>query len=225
MKKLISYLLIVTGFLLLAINIANAKECHTVYGGGEVCETGDITLDKKVFNPEANEYWDNIAASSYSFLPDQEVQFSLHIKNISDIKIDEVRLDDDFARLFDYMTFVSSDNGDYRGEATENQIKFEFDNLEAGEAVTVYFTARLKAEGELPIGTTCITNFAKVYSYEDVTSDTNYASFCVKTDEGKIITEETPDTGFDLTNLLALEAMALAGLGAFALTKAKKISK
>jgi len=225
MKKIISYLLIVTGFLLLAINIANAKECHTVYGGGEVCETGDITLDKKVFNPEANEYWDNIAASSYTFSPDQEVQFSLHIKNISDIKINSVRLDDDFARLFDYMIYVGSDNGDYRGEATENQIKFEFDDLEVDEAVTVYFTARFKAEGELPLGTTCITNFAKVYSYEDETSDTDYASFCVKTDETKIITEETPDTGFDLSTILAIEAVALAGLGVFALGKSKRISK
>lgn len=225
MKKIISYLLIVTGLFLLAVNIANAKECHTVYGGGEVCETGDITLDKKVFNPKADEYWDNIAASSYTFSPDQEVKFSLHIKNISDVRIDKVRLDDDFARLFDYMVYVTSDQGDYRGEATENQIKFEFDGLDPDEALTVYFTARFKAEGELPVGTTCITNFAKVYSYEDETSDTDYASFCVKSDEAKIITEEAPETGFDLSTILALEAAVLVGLGAFALTKAKKISK
>jgi hypothetical protein len=38
MKKIISCLLIVIGLFLLAINVANAKECHTVYGGGEVCE-------------------------------------------------------------------------------------------------------------------------------------------------------------------------------------------
>ena len=55
MKKIISCLLIVIGLFLLAINVANAKECHTVYGGGEVCETGDLSLDKKVFNPEAND--------------------------------------------------------------------------------------------------------------------------------------------------------------------------
>lgn len=225
MKKIISYLLIVTGLFLLAVNIVNAKECHSIYGGGEVCETGDISLDKKVFNPKANEYWDNIAASSYTFSPEQEVKFSLRIKNISDIRVDGVRLDDDFARLIDYMVYVSSDQGDYEVEVKDNVIKFKFGDLVADEVVTVYFTARFKVEGELPVGTTCITNFAKVYSNEDETSDSDYASFCVKTDEAKIITEETPDTGFDLSTILALEAMALAGLGVFAISKSKKIVK
>ena len=225
MKKIISYLLIVTGFLLLAVNVASAKECRTVYGGGEVCETGDISLDKKVFNPKADQYWDNIAASSYTFSPEQEVKFSLRIKNITDIKVDKVRLDDDFVRLIDYMTYVGADKSDYEVNFVDNVIKFKFGDLAAGEEVTVYFTARFKAEGELPVGTTCLTNYAKVYSYEDEVSDSDYASFWVKTDEAKIITEVTPDTGFDLSTILALEAMALAGLGAFAITKSKKISK
>jgi len=81
MKKTISYLLIVTGFFLFFVNLANAKECHTVYGGGEVCETGDLSLDKKVFNPEANEYWDNIDAKDYSFAPGEEVKFKLRVQN------------------------------------------------------------------------------------------------------------------------------------------------
>jgi len=225
MKKIISYLLIATGFLLFFANLASAKECRTVYGGGEVCETGSISLDKKVFNPKAEQYWDNIAASSYAFSPEEEVKFSLRIKNISDIKVDSVRLDDDFARLIDYMVYVSSDKGDYEVEVKDNVIKFKFGDLDGKEELTVYFTARFKDVGELPVGTTCITNVARAYSDEDNLSDTDYASFCVKTDEAKIVTEVTPDTGFDLSTILALEAMALAGLGAFALTKSKKISK
>lgn len=226
MKKLYSLFLIVTGLLFLTITNVNAKECHTVYGGGEVCENGKISLDKKVFNPKANEYWDNIAAGSYTFSPEQEVKFDLHIKNISDIKIDGVRLDDDFARLMDYMTYVgSSDHGDFRGVVTDNQIKFDFGVLEPNESVTVNFTARFKAKSELPVGTTCLINAAKVYSYVDGLNDTDYASFCVKTDGAAIITKSTPDTGFNLSTILTLEAVVLSGLGVYALSKSKKISK
>jgi len=225
MKKIISCLLIVIGLFLLAINVANAKECHTVYGGGEVCETGDLSLDKKVFNPEANEYWDNIAASSYSFSPEQEVKFRLRIKNISDVKTNGVRLVDDFARLVDYMFYLGADGKEYPVEFKDNELKFIFDDVDADEEITVYFTARFKGQDELPVGTTCITNEAKVYSREDDVSDSDYASFCVKSDEAKIITKAAPETGFDLSTILILEATVLAGLGAFSLTKAKKIGK
>jgi hypothetical protein len=225
MKKIVSYLLIATGFFLFFANLANAKECRTIYGGGEVCETGDLSLDKKVFNPKANEYWDNIDSKDFVFAPGEEVKFSLRIKNISNIKIDSARINDDFDRLDDYMVYVSSDKGDYRAAVTDHKIKFDFGGLEPGKEVTVYFVARFKAEGELPVGTTCITNAAHAYSHDDGVSDSDYASFCVKTDNGKIITKTTPATGFDLSNVLMVEALAFAGIGAVALRKAKSVVK
>lgn len=225
MKKIISYLLIITGFFLLAINVADARECHTIYGGGEVCENGDMSLDKKIWNPETNEYWDNIAADSYTFSPEQEVKFRLRIKNITDVETDGVRLVDDFARLVDYMFYLGADGKEYPVEFKDNELKFIFDDVAADEEITVYFTARFKGKDELPVGTTCITNKAKVYSREDDISDSDYATFCVKTDGVAVITESTPATGFDLSSILALEALAAAGLGVIALGKAKKISK
>jgi len=225
MKKIISYLLIVTGLLLFFSNLVSAKECHTVYGGGEVCETGDLSLDKKVFNPEANEYWDNIDAKDYTFTPGQEVKFSLRVKNISDIKVDSVNINDDFDRLDDYMVYVSSERGDYRAEATDHKIKFGLGGLNPDETVTVYFVARFKNAGELPVGTTCLTNAAHVYSHIDSVSDSDYASFCVATESGKIVSKSTPATGFNLSTILVVEALAFAGLGGLALKKAKSMVK
>jgi hypothetical protein len=225
LKKIISCFLIITGFLLLFSNLASAKECHTVYGGGEVCETGDLSLDKKVFNPKANEYWDNIDSKDYTFAPGQEVKFSLRVKNISDIKVDSVNINDDFDRLDDYMVFVSSDRGDYRAEVTYHKVKFGLGGLNPDETVTVYFVARFKNAGELPAGTTCITNAAHVYSHIDSVSDSDYASFCVATDSGKIVNKSTPATGFDLSTILVIEALAFAGLGSIAWRKARAIVK
>lgn len=225
MKKIVSYLLIVTGLFFFFANMANAKECHTVYGGGEVCETGDLSIDKKVFNPKANEYWDNIDSKDYTFAPGEEVKFSLRIKNISNIKVDSARINDDFDRLDDYMVYVSSDKGDYRAEVTHYKIKFDFGGLDPNEEATVYFVARFKAEGDLPVGTTCMTNSASAYSHDDATSDSDFATFCVKTNNGKIVTKSTPATGFDLSNILVIEALAFAGLGSIAWRKAKSVIK
>lgn len=225
MKKIVSYLLIITGFFLFFANLANAKECRTIYGGGEVCETGDLSLDKKVFNPKANEYWDNIDSKDYVFAEGEEVKFSLRIKNISNIKVDSASINDDFDRLDDYMVYVSSDKGDYRAAVTDYKVKFAFGGLNPGEEVTVYFVSRFKNAGELPVGTTCITNAAHAYSHIDAASDSDYASFCVKTENGKIITKSTPATGFDLSNILVLEALAFAGIGSIAWVKAKSLAK
>ncbi len=225
MKKIVSYLLILTGFFLFFANVANAKECQTVYGGGEVCETGELSLDKKVFNPKTNEYWDNIDSKDYTFAPNEEVKFSLRIKNISNIKVDSARINDDFDRLDDYMVFVSSDKGDYRAEVTDHKVKFEFGGLEPGAEATVYFVARFKLEDKLPVGTTCLTNAAHAYSHVDAVSDSDYATFCVKTDNGKIVTKSTPATGLNLGTILGLEALAFAGLGSIAWRKAKLIIK
>jgi hypothetical protein len=223
LKKTISYLLIAAGFLVYFINLAQAAECHTVYGGGEVCETGDLSLDKKVYNPEAKAYWDNIAASDYTFSVGEEVKFSLRVKNISDVKVDSVRINDDFDRLDEYMVFVSSERGDYRAAVTDHKVKFELGGLNPDEEVTVYFIARFKAEGELPAGTTCLTNAAHAYSHPDNVSDSDYAEFCVKTEAGKIITTKTPDTGLDLQSILLLQGAGFVTLSAYAIRRARKM--
>lgn len=225
MKKIASYFLIISGLFFFFVNMANAKECHTVYGGGEVCETGDLSIDKKVFNPKANEYWDNIDSKDYTFAPGEEVKFSLRIKNISNVKVDTARINEDFDRIDDYTVYVSSEKGDYRAEATHYKVKFDFGGLNPGEEATVYFVARFKNEGELPVGTTCLTNSASAYSHEDATSDSDSASFCVKTNNGKIIVKSTPATGFDLSTFLAIEALVFAGLGSIAWKKANSILK
>ncbi len=223
LQKILSYLLIITGFALFFVNVANAKECHTVYGGGEVCETGELSLDKKVLNPNKNEYWDNIAAKDYVFAPEQEVKFSLRVKNTSDVKVDGVRINDDFDRLDDYMVYVSSDKGDYRAEVTDHKVKFDFGSLDPDEEVTVYFVARFKKADGLPAGTTCITNAAHVYSHEDSLSDSDYAEFCVKNETGKIVTGKTPETGFDLQSVLTYQALGFVALSTLAFAKAKAV--
>ena len=225
LKKAISWLMIVSGLVLLFTKPASAEECHTVYGGGEVCETGELSLDKKVLNPETGEYWDNIGSQEYTFSPNEEITFKLKVKNISDVEVDNVHINDYFAELEDYLIYVSSEEGDYRPVENDGKIKFDLGDLDEDETITVYFTSKVKAADEIPVGTTCLTNKAKAYSHVDDWSDTDYASFCIATDSGKIITDSTPDTGVNLSLVFGLEALFFLSLGVFALNKAKKMSK
>lgn len=233
-KKVISFCLVAFGMVLLFAHRASAKECQSVYGGGQVCETGDLTLNKKVYNPATKSYVDNIESNvksnndAYIFKPGEEVKFSLTIKNISDIKVDNARINDDFDKLDEYLDFVSSDDnqGDYRQGETDWKVKFDkFGSMDKDSEKTVYFTARVKAADKLPVGVTCLTNIAHAYSHDDVTSDTDSAEFCIGTDSGKIVTVKTPDTGINIASILGLEAAALTAVGVTALRKAKKLSK
>jgi len=225
LHKIISYLFIVSALVLLFTKSVSAEECHTVYGGGEVCESGELSLDKKVYNPETEEYWDNIDSEDYSFAPDEEVKFSLRVKNISDVRVDNVRINDDFDRLDDYLVYVSSEDGDYRAEVTDYKVKFAFGGLNPDEEATVYFVSKVKAADLIPVGTTCITNAAHAYSHEDSISDSDYASFCIATESGKIVTGSTPDTGFNLSLVFALEALTFFAIGLIALAKAKELKQ
>ena len=186
---------------------------------------GELTLDKEVWNPEAAEYWDNIASGDYSFAPNEEIIFKLEVKNISDVEVDNVHINDYFAELEDYLIYVSSEEGDYRLIENDGEIKFDLGDLDEDETQTVYFKAKVKSANEIPVGTTCLTNRAKAYSHQDDWSDSDYANFCIATDSGKIITDSTPDTGINLSLVFGLEALFFLSLGVFALNKAKKMSK
>jgi hypothetical protein len=214
--------------LLSFVKPAFAKECYSVYGGGEVCETGDLIINKKVYNPKTGSYVDNIASSDYVFKPGEEIKFSLTIKNISDIKVDNARINDDFDAIDEYLNYLSSiDNqGDYRLGETDWKVKFDkIGSLDPGQEKTLYFTAQVKASEQIPVGITCPINVAHAYSHDDITSDTDHSEFCIGTDSGKIVTGKTPETGVNLSLVLSLEALALAAIGGLALRQARKLSK
>lgn len=225
LKRIFSLFLIIAGLFLLTQTV-DARECHSVYGGGEICENGDLSLDKKVFNPKANEYWDNIANSSYTFSPGEEIKFSLRVKNISDTEVTEAKLKDAFYNLSEYLEIISiSNDGVWPSDETENMIRWSFGNLAEDEEVTVYFTAKVKAAEQIPAGTTCLTNTATAYSHVDDESNSDSASFCIAKPSGEILGESSPETGFDPSWALFFEGVALVGLAGLALSKARTIKK
>ncbi len=214
MKKIFEFLSASLLMLFLAVSPIKARECHSVYGGGEVCEYGEISLDKEVWNPEENEYWDNIDSNDYTFAPNQEVKFRIKIKNTDDeIKVSDSKIKD---FLPDYLDFVSAEAGsdETDWDSDDREIKYYTGSLEEDETETVYLTVKVKSSGEIPEGVTCLKNKATGYSNQDDESDSDYASFCISRDgKSKVLGTTYPTTGSNANLILGLEGLGFLSLG------------
>jgi uncharacterized repeat protein (TIGR01451 family) len=226
MKHITNKLVTIIGIVMTlnSLNAANAlaKECRSVYGGGEVCDKGSIDVDKKVWNPEKNEYWDNIDSSDYTFKPGDEVKFEIKTKNVTDIKLNDITIRD---IMPDYLEYVSSsDEGKFYQPKT---VEFKPGDLDDQKTVTRSVTVRVKNSKDVPVGTTCLTNKAEAYASTDDSSDSDTATFCVKNGEGekRVLGVTYPETGPSLPMALALEVIGFATLGGSYLITAKKLSK
>jgi len=201
--------LVVVGFF--TLRSVSAKECRSVYGGGEVCEYGDITIDKQIWNPNKSEYWDNIDASDYVFGPQQEITFRIRIKNISDVKQNHIALRD---FMTDYLTFVrASDNANWLSD--QKKAEWSIDNLEPGQTKTVEITFKTVVRDQIPSGKTQLVNRAEAQKDNgERKSDSSY--FYIAKDKSvtpAVLGDKMPDTGVSLPVLLGLEIVSLGGLG------------
>lgn len=209
---------IVSLILSLAPSVVMAKECHSVYGGGEVCEYGNLSIDKQVFNPEKGEYWDNIDSSDYVFGPNQEITFKIRVKNTSDVRLDNVLIRD---YMTNYLSFVRANDANWLSD--QKKAEWGIGDLEPGQSETVYITFKTFAKDDLPSGVTCETNTADVEK-DSGNRKSDSSSFCIsKTGTTpSVLGAKMPDTGSDMSTMIALELIALGALGIAYVTVASK---
>jgi hypothetical protein len=91
-------------FLFLANKITFAAvRCETQYGGGETCvRTGELQINKEVWDSDNNQFVDNLNLSSHRFAPGDEVIFKLKIKNVGDATFDTVHVKDTSRLIWSY---------------------------------------------------------------------------------------------------------------------------
>ena len=200
-----------------------AKKCHTVYGGGEVCETCRIRIDKEIWNPAENAYWDNIDSNDYTFKAGEEVKFKMVVKNISDFRVDNIKVEDS---LPDYLVFSSSktDSGhnlEYRSDG--HYVIYFLGGLDKNEEELIELRVKVKNENDIPVGISPLTNKAKVYS-DDQCSDTDYVNMAISR-EGKapVLGAKAPETGSNSMILMAqgIGFLVMAGAYGYVLRKQK----
>lgn len=162
---IISFLSIV--FLLTAKSALAAVRCETQYGGSEVCvKTGQLQIDKEVWNPDTENFVDNLGLSDHKFLPGDEIVFKLKIKNVGDETFSKVEVRDYLPELI-YLT-----NGD---------ISFDINDLHAGDTVETEIKTKVVDASQFPNNktTVCEVNTAETWSGDERDKDT--AQVCLTT--------------------------------------------
>lgn len=171
MKKILKtlpILVFILAMLFVAKPILAAVRCETNYYG-EVCvRTGELQIDKEVWDVEDGLWVDNMGLYDYKFAPKdyetKEITFELKIKNVGDKTFDKVYVKD---TLPDYLELISGD------------LEFEIDDLDPGETEKREIKVRVVSADQFPDGATiCVVNTGEVWSGDEKDKDT--AQVCLE---------------------------------------------
>lgn len=207
-----------------------STECHTQYGGGEVCEDKDAKLkvDKKIYNPKSGDWENNISRKDgsypYVFEDEETIKFKIVVENTGEVEIRDIRLTDVMPSIIEYKSGDGDEDGD--------KVKFDKFDLEPGEEKSFEFKAKVEWNGIKPKDDDyiCVSNVAKAKGERkdngDDESNADYANFCVEVN-GKVLGKESPKklptTGPIDSNAIMV---GLSGLGlAFVGYGLKRLSK
>lgn len=208
MKNLLRILILLLPFFLFlfAKGSSAAVRCETQYGGGEVCvKTGELQIDKKVFNPVTKDFVDNLDVTTYKFAPAEDMTFKLNIKNVGDETFSKVYVKD---RLPQYL------------EVTSGSLEFEITDLHPGDTVEQEIKIKVVADDRFPQNTTiCEDNFAEVWSEDERDQDT--ARICLSRKVLGVTIQ--PQTGPQNWQTILLASFIFGILGFSGIVIAKKI--
>jgi uncharacterized repeat protein (TIGR01451 family) len=196
--KLLILTVLAAGGLLSASSARATVRCETQYGGGEVCvRTGQLQIDKEVWDPDAQKFVDNLGLSDYKFAPGEEIIFKLKIKNVGDNSFGTVEVRD---YLPEHLELV---NGD---------IAFDLHDLNPGEAKEFEIKTKVVDASKFPFDQSliCEVNTAEAWSGDERDKDTSYICLTKKVLGVSILPKTGPaQIGFLAFALLSL---VLAGL-------------
>jgi len=189
-----------------AKSLLAAERCEIQYGGGKICvRTGELQIDKEIFDPDENGYVDNMGPDDHLFQTAEEITFKLKIKNVGDETLNDIDVTD---TLPSYL-FLSGGTDD----------SFEIDDLNPDETEERTVKATVVAESQLPGDKSliCVVNTAEAKAGDEHDKDT--AQLCI----GKKVLGVTtlPKTGSPFI-IPALIISDLSGLAGLALVKISK---
>jgi len=184
--------------------------CETQYGGGQVCvKTGELQVNKKVWDPQNKVFVDNLGITSYKFTAGEQVFFQIEIKNIGDNTFSKVNVKD---TLPNYL------------ELPSGQLAFEIENLEPSESERREIKAKVVPLEQLPSDKTLICEVNTVEAWADGEKDKDTAQICLeKRVLGVTKLPPTGPNGWQVFLLLSLISIPLAIY--FLKSSQKKIQK
>lgn len=215
--SLFSFALLVTAFALPAQAAGNCQPTYGgVYGGSDCPPSNNLTIDKKVQNPQNGVFVDNMSISDIKFAPEQIVTFKIIVTNTGTDSVKNVTVKD----IFPASITFSGGAGVY--DAASNTLTLTLDELKADETRT--FTLGGRVSKDLPTQNmiSCVINQAQA-RVNDITVSDN-AQLCMEktaplvTKGGLTVmpapkVQKSPATGPEMAYLFGL--LPLGSLGYF----------
>lgn len=220
MKSFVSLALILAFFFLSLASLARADEsCQSIYGGGQTCATGNISVDKKILNPQTKKLVDSLNINDPKFQPATTINFQITVTNTSKDEIKRVIVKDIFPQ------FITFSKGPGKFDTKTKTLSFEVNNLKSKESRSFEVVAIVVRANELPVdqGNMCLTNQTTATENDkDISKDNS--TFCIQkelqttqTTKGGIpilpapATHSTPATGGELLPIISLIPIAIVG--------------
>lgn len=146
--------------------VYSAVRCETQYGGREVCvRTGQLQIDKEVFNPQENKFVDNLGINDHKFAPGDGITFRFKAKNVGDATFDNISVSDSLPSLLELVSGSTS---------------FTISGLTPGKTEEREIKVKVTASGNFPGDKTivCVVNTAEASSGNEKDRDT--AQVCLE---------------------------------------------
>lgn len=181
-----------------------AVRCETQYGGNEVCvRTGNLQVNKEVFDPQRNIFVDNLTLNDHRFTPGEEVRFKITVKNVGDATLDNVNVMDTLPNML-----TSGDGNPF----------FQLKDLAAGKSEEREIKVKVVGADKFPADKSvlCVVNSAEAVSGDN--KDHDAAQLCL---ERKVFPKQLPPTGPEHW-FMALFGSFLAGTTGIYLLKFSK---
>ena len=183
--------------------------CETQYGGGQVCvKTGELQINKKVWDSQNQIFVDNLGITSHKFTSGEEIVFQIEIKNVGDETFDKVDVQD---TLPNYL------------ELSSGELFFTIENLEPGESETREIRVKVVSVDKLPNDKTLICDINTAEGWTDSEKDKDTTQICI---EKRILgITRLPPTGPKGWLIISLLSLTSSSLGIYLLISRKKLQR
>lgn len=170
--------LIAFGLITPVANAAGSVTCQPIYGGGQTCsQVGNVSVNKKVVDPQTQALVDNLGFNDNKFGPDGVVTFQLAVTNTGNTQIDTIQVKDIFPQ---YVTFaVGVGNFDSNAKV----LSFDINNLNPNETRTFNIVGKVVPADQLPVnqGVVCVVNQATAKDATDTGNPSlDTAQLCIQ---------------------------------------------
>lgn len=122
--------------------------CQSVYGGGQSCGPGNITVQKQVLRPgTTNQYVDSLGYNDAKYQPSSPIFFKITITNSTKGTLNNLVVSDLIDTQHEFINFVSAP-GNFN--TSTKTLSYKISSLKPNEQSTITIAGRVLDAGSLP---------------------------------------------------------------------------